>query len=153
VLIFNRLLRHPWKKERGVILLFCRGHHTRQINIYGIFKSSPEKLIEMRYNVPPCRCRYILYCYYWSDNLRSRITCETFVQQFVVQSLRQNSPENIQVGLVRLNKQRWVPLVKQKQWKSRNSECKSWNKYKYKNIFNESSEQIAHLLKQNFNSK
>jgi hypothetical protein len=26
---FSRLLRHPWKKERGAILLFCPGHHTR----------------------------------------------------------------------------------------------------------------------------
>jgi hypothetical protein len=23
-------LQQPWKKERGVILLFCPGHHTRQ---------------------------------------------------------------------------------------------------------------------------
>jgi hypothetical protein len=29
---FSRLLRHPWKKERGVILLFCPGHHTRLNN-------------------------------------------------------------------------------------------------------------------------
>jgi hypothetical protein len=27
--LFSRLLRHPWKKERGAILLFCPGHHTR----------------------------------------------------------------------------------------------------------------------------
>jgi hypothetical protein len=26
--IFNRLLRYPWKIKRGVILLFCPGHHT-----------------------------------------------------------------------------------------------------------------------------
>jgi hypothetical protein len=25
---FNRLLRHPWRKERGATLLFCPGHHT-----------------------------------------------------------------------------------------------------------------------------
>jgi hypothetical protein len=25
----NRLLRHPWRKEIGAILLFCPGHHTR----------------------------------------------------------------------------------------------------------------------------
>jgi hypothetical protein len=24
---FCRLLRHPWKKERGAIILFCLGHH------------------------------------------------------------------------------------------------------------------------------
>jgi hypothetical protein len=24
-------LRHPWKKERGAILLFCPGHHTRRM--------------------------------------------------------------------------------------------------------------------------
>jgi hypothetical protein len=23
------LLRHPWRKERGAILLLCPGHHTR----------------------------------------------------------------------------------------------------------------------------
>jgi hypothetical protein len=23
------LLQHPWKKERGAIILFCPGHHTR----------------------------------------------------------------------------------------------------------------------------
>jgi hypothetical protein len=26
---FYPLLRHPWKKERGAILLFRPGHHTR----------------------------------------------------------------------------------------------------------------------------
>jgi hypothetical protein len=26
---FSRLLRHPWKKEMGDILLFYPGHHTR----------------------------------------------------------------------------------------------------------------------------
>jgi hypothetical protein len=26
---FSRLLRHPWKKERGAILLFCPRHHKR----------------------------------------------------------------------------------------------------------------------------
>jgi hypothetical protein len=26
---FNRLLRHPWKKERGAIFLFCLRHHIR----------------------------------------------------------------------------------------------------------------------------
>jgi hypothetical protein len=26
-------LRHPWRKERGAILLFCTGHHTR-LNYY-----------------------------------------------------------------------------------------------------------------------
>jgi hypothetical protein len=25
----SRLLRHPWRKERGAILLFCPGHHTK----------------------------------------------------------------------------------------------------------------------------
>jgi hypothetical protein len=27
----SRLLRHPWKKGRSAILLFCPGHHTRLI--------------------------------------------------------------------------------------------------------------------------
>jgi hypothetical protein len=27
---FDRRLRHLWKKERGAILLFRPGHHTRQ---------------------------------------------------------------------------------------------------------------------------
>jgi hypothetical protein len=35
-LSFSRLLRHPWKKEKGVILLFCPGHHTRQSKVYCI---------------------------------------------------------------------------------------------------------------------
>jgi hypothetical protein len=30
---FSRLLRHPWMKGRGAILLFCPGHHTRVIII------------------------------------------------------------------------------------------------------------------------
>jgi hypothetical protein len=25
---FNRLLRHPWKKERGAVLFFCPEYHT-----------------------------------------------------------------------------------------------------------------------------
>jgi KRAB domain-containing zinc finger protein len=29
----SRLLRHPWKKERGAIPLFCTGHRTTLINI------------------------------------------------------------------------------------------------------------------------
>jgi hypothetical protein len=27
--MLSRLLRHPLRKERGAILLFCPGHHTR----------------------------------------------------------------------------------------------------------------------------
>jgi hypothetical protein len=34
----SRLLRHPWRKKRGAILLFCPGHHTRQIIINKIIK-------------------------------------------------------------------------------------------------------------------
>jgi hypothetical protein len=27
----RRLLRHPWKNDRGGILLFCPGHHARLV--------------------------------------------------------------------------------------------------------------------------
>jgi hypothetical protein len=27
--IHHRLLQHPWWEERGAILLFCPGHHTK----------------------------------------------------------------------------------------------------------------------------
>jgi hypothetical protein len=35
---FSRLLRHPWRKERGAILLFCPGHHTRQFSTFANLK-------------------------------------------------------------------------------------------------------------------
>jgi hypothetical protein len=31
---FRRLLRHPWRKETGAILLFCLGHHTSHKHSY-----------------------------------------------------------------------------------------------------------------------
>jgi hypothetical protein len=31
---FSYLLRHQWRKERGAVLLFCPGHHTRPLTIY-----------------------------------------------------------------------------------------------------------------------
>jgi hypothetical protein len=30
----NRLLRHPWRKERGAILLFCPGPRETEIIFY-----------------------------------------------------------------------------------------------------------------------
>jgi hypothetical protein len=30
----NPLVRHPWRKGRGAILLFCPGHHTRHFLSY-----------------------------------------------------------------------------------------------------------------------
>jgi hypothetical protein len=36
---FSSLLRHPWKKECGEILLFCPEHHTRRIIIIIILMS------------------------------------------------------------------------------------------------------------------
>jgi hypothetical protein len=32
--ILSRILRQPWKKGSGAILLFCSGHHTRLWHIY-----------------------------------------------------------------------------------------------------------------------
>jgi hypothetical protein len=33
LVVFYDPLQNPWKKERGAILLFCPGHHTRHTYI------------------------------------------------------------------------------------------------------------------------
>jgi hypothetical protein len=42
------LLRHPWKKARGAILLFCPEHHTRHFSFRDVVKDDYQQHLHLR---------------------------------------------------------------------------------------------------------
>jgi hypothetical protein len=83
VLSFSRLLRHLWRKERGAILLFCPGHHTRLINLTAISKVTTALDRQTAFQINPtenCSCisvavRVQSYCAFGLQFYCSRFNC------------------------------------------------------------------------------